>query len=72
MEDLKGDKNLQSDEIEYEIGNRLFMTRLLLEFITEDLCTTSTISQNLQKEPVKPRKHRRDFLPYLTILKGLN
>jgi len=34
-------------EVEYEQGDRLFMTRILLEPAVEDLCATSTISQKL-------------------------
>jgi len=34
-------------EVEYEPGDRLFMTRILLEPAVENLCTTSTISQKL-------------------------
>jgi len=34
-------------EVEYEQGDRLFMTRILLEPAAEDLCVTSTISQKL-------------------------
>jgi len=48
-EDWEGDKNPQSCEVEYEIGDRLFMTRLLLEPAAEDLHATSTISQKLAK-----------------------
>jgi len=39
--------SLQICEIEYEIGDRLFMTRILLEPAAEDLRATSTISQKL-------------------------
>jgi len=48
-------------EAEYEPGDRLFMTRILLDSTAEDLCATSTTSQKLaegarrsaeaQKEP---------------------
>jgi len=38
---------LQIGEVEYEQGNRLFMTRILPESATKDLCATSTISQKL-------------------------
>jgi len=34
-------------EVEYEQGDRLFMTRILPEPAVEDLCATSTISQKL-------------------------
>jgi len=45
---LEEDKTpLQIYEIEYEQGDRLFMTRILSEPATEDLRATSTISQKL-------------------------
>ena len=48
MEDLEEDENpLQTCEVEYEPGDRLFVTRLLLEPATVDLCITSTIFQKL-------------------------
>jgi len=34
-------------KVEYEQGDRLFMTRILLELTTEDLYATSTISKKL-------------------------
>jgi len=47
-EDSEEDKTpLWIYKVEYEQGNRLFMTRILLESATEDLCATSTISQKL-------------------------
>jgi len=45
MEDLEEDETpLRICEVEYEPGDRLFMTRILSEPAIEDLCTTSTIS----------------------------
>jgi len=38
---------LQICEVEYEQGDRLFMTRILLESTAKDLHATSTISQKL-------------------------
>jgi len=47
-EDLKEDKTpLQIGEVEYERGDRLFMTRILSEPAAEDLCAISIISQKL-------------------------
>jgi len=52
-EDSEEDETpLQICEVEYEQGDRLFMTRILPEPAAEDLRATSTISQKLQKEPV--------------------
>jgi len=47
-EDLEEDETpLQICEVEYEQGNKLFMTRILPEPAAEDLCATFTISQKL-------------------------
>jgi len=49
-EDLEEDKTpVQTHEAEYEQGDRLFMTRILLESTAEDLCATSMTSQKLAK-----------------------
>jgi len=48
VEDLEEDENpLRICEVEYEQGDRLFITRILLEPAAEDLHATSTISQKL-------------------------
>jgi len=48
MEDLKEDEtSVRTGEIEYEQGDRLFMTRILLEPTAEELCAASTTSQKL-------------------------
>jgi len=45
VEDLEEDETpLQMCEVEYEPGDRLFMTRILLELAIENLRATSTIS----------------------------
>jgi len=50
VEDSEEDETpLQTCEVEYEQGNRLFITRILLELTAENLCATSTISQKLVK-----------------------
>jgi len=47
-EDSEEDETpLQICEVEYEQGDRLFMTRILSEPAVEDLCAASTISQKL-------------------------
>jgi len=38
---------VRTREAEYEQGNRLFMTRILLESTAKDLCAASTTSQKL-------------------------
>jgi len=46
--DSEEDENpRQTGEVEYEQGDRLFVTRLLPEPVAADLCATSTISQKL-------------------------
>ena len=48
MEDSEEDKtSLWICEVEYEPGNRLFVTRILLEPAAKDLRAISTISQKL-------------------------
>ena len=50
IEDSEEDENpLQTCEVEYEQGDKLFVTRLLLEPTAVDLHITSTISQKLVK-----------------------
>jgi len=47
-EDSEEDKkSLQTGEVEYEQGDQLFVTRLLLKSAAADLRATSTISQKL-------------------------
>jgi len=51
MEDSEEDKTpLWICEVEYEQGDRFFMTRILPEPAAEDLRATSTISQKLVEE----------------------
>jgi len=48
MEDLEEDETpFQICKVEYEPGDRLFMTRILSEPTIENLRATSTISQKL-------------------------
>jgi len=48
MEDLEEDEtSVRTGEIEYEQGDRLFMTRILPEPTAEELCAASTTSQKL-------------------------
>ena len=48
VEDSEEDENpLRICEVEYEQGDKLFITRILLEPAVEDLHATSTISQKL-------------------------
>jgi len=48
VEDSEEDEiPVQTQEVEYEQGDRLFMTRILPEPTAKDLCATSTTSQKL-------------------------
>ena len=59
-EDLEEDDTpLQICEIEYEQGDRLFMTRILSEPAMEDLSATSTISQKLAEGAYRARSGLR-------------
>jgi len=49
-------------EIEYERGDRLFMTRILSEPATEDLHATSTISQKLAEGARQASETRKRLL----------
>jgi len=69
-EDLEGDENPRSDEVEYEIGNRLFMTRLLPEPTTEDLRATSIISQKLVEGAHRALKTQKGLLTLPDCAKG--
>jgi len=51
-------------EVEYEIGDRLFMIRILLEPATEDLHAISTISQKLAERACQASKTQKG-LPIL-------
>jgi len=60
---LEDDKtSLQICEVEYEQGNRLFMTRILLEPAVEDLCATSTISQKLAEGACRASETWKELL----------
>jgi len=51
VEDSEENKTpLRTGGVEYEPGDRLFITRILSDLAAEDLCATSTISQKLVEE----------------------
>jgi len=61
VEDSEEDEtSIQTREVEYEQGNRLFMTRILLEPTAEDLCTTSTTSQKLAEGARRSAEAQRE------------
>jgi len=69
-EDLEEDKNPQSGEVEYKTGDRLFMTRLLLEPTVEDLHATSTISQKLVEGACRASETQKRLLTLPNCAKG--
>jgi len=70
VEDLEGDKNLQSCKVEYKTGDRLFMTRLFLKPAAEDLRATSTISQKLAEEARRASEMQKGLLTLPNCAKG--
>jgi len=70
-EDLEEDETpLQICEIEYERGDRLFMTRILSELAAEDLHATSTISQKLAEGARRASETRKGLLTLPDCVKG--
>jgi len=57
-------------EIEYEQGNKLFMTRILPEPAVEDLRATSTISQKLAEGAHQALETRKGLLTLPDCVKG--
>jgi len=56
--------SVQTQEAEYEQGDRLFMTQILPEPTAEDLCATSTTSQKLAEGAHQSVEARREpFIP---------
>jgi len=68
---LKEDETpLQICEIEYEQGDRLFMTRILSEPATEDLRATSMISQKLAEGAHRASETQKGLLTLPDCAKG--
>jgi len=57
-------------EVEYEPGDRLFMTRIFSEPAVEDLYATSTISQKLAEGACRALKTQKGLLTLLDCAKG--
>jgi len=57
-------------KVEYEQGDRLFMTRILLEPTAEDLRATSTISQKLAEGARRASETRKGLLTLPDCVKG--
>ena len=66
----KDETPLQICKVEYEQGDRLFMTRILLEPAAEDLCATSTISQKLVEEAHRASETWKGLLTLPNCVKG--
>jgi len=70
-EDSEEDETpLQICEVEYEQGDRLFMTRILPEPAAEDLRATSTISQKLAEGARQALETRKGLLTLPDCVKG--
>jgi len=70
-EDLEEDKTLLwIHEVEYEQGNKLFVTRILPESAVEDLCATSTISQKFAEEACRASETQKGLFILLDYAKG--
>ena len=61
---------LQICKVEYKQGNRLFITRILLEPAVEDLRTTSTISQKLAEEVCQASETQKGLFALPDCAKG--
>jgi len=71
VEDSEEDETpLQICEVEYEPGDRLFMTRILLEPAVEDLRATSTISQKLAEGARRASETQKGLLALPDCAKG--
>jgi len=71
VEDLEEDKTpLQIYEVEYEQGDRLFMTRILPEPAAEDLCAISMISQKLAEGAHRASEMQKGLLTLPGCVKG--
>jgi len=71
VEDLEEDKTLlRICEVEYEQGDRLFMTRILLEPAAEDLRATSMISQKLAEGACQASETQKGLLTLPNCVKG--
>jgi len=70
-EDSEEDETpLQICKVEYEQGDRLFMTRILPEPAAEDLRATSTISEKLAEGARRASETRKGLLPLSDCVKG--
>ena len=70
-EDSEEDETLlQTCKVEYEQEDRLFITRILPESTTEDLCATSMISQKLAEEAHQASETQKGLFTLLDCAKG--
>jgi len=67
---VKDETPLRICEVEYEPGDRLFMTRILSEPAAENLCAASTISQKLVEGAHRASKTRKGLLTLPNCAKG--
>jgi len=70
-EDSEKDKTpLQTCEVKYEQGDRLFVTRILLESTTKDLHAISTISQKLAEGAYQVSKTQKGHCTLSNCARG--
>ena len=70
-EDSEEDEaSIQTREAEYKLGDRLFMTRILLDATVEDLYATSTTSQKLAEEACRSTEARKEFFILPNCIRG--
>jgi len=71
VEDSEEDEiPLRICKVEYEPGDRLFMTRILSEPAVENLCATFMISQKLAEGARRASETRKGLLPLPDCAKG--
>jgi len=71
VEDLEEDETpLQICKVEYEQGDRLFVTRILSEPVAEELCATSTISQKLAEGACRVSEMQKGLFTLPDYTKG--
>ena len=71
VEDSEEDEApVQTRKAEYEPGDRLFMTRILPDSTTEDLCATSTTSQKLAEGARRSAEAQKEPFILLDCVRG--
>jgi len=66
----ENENSLPTGEVKYKQGDQLFVTRLLLESVAADLCTTSTISQKLAEEACRVLESQKGLFTLPDCVRG--